>query len=559
LLSISMEFAGASSVESARLAGNDCFQQGDYAGAITFYSNAAKLARHHDTPAFITCQSNMAQAMLNMSDFAGAIACASRAIEVDPFCIKALFRRARAKARIGQYSGAEADLVLASEADPASKQVSTELIRVRGMLGGGTQAAGKHTAAGDALLLPAKKMQKEIIRRVESGIVTVISGETGCGKSSQVPQMLSEYFGGKILCTQPRRLAVIGVSSRVAAERGCELGQEVGYVIGQRRHVTSKSSLVFSTAGVVLEELRAHGASALEPYSILVLDECHERSVESDLLLACLKQLLMPGAGALRCRLVLMSATFDQRRFADYFYAIDSAVRAVTIPASRGVGFHTQEFYMENVINLLEKKSRLDTGAVCTYRSAMRELESSPRAGESALHASMYDMLADLVQLLDAELHPTESILVFLPTYRALETAYALLARRFTVITAAHGSASAPAPAPGWGGEDRTDIAVAVLHSSVDVEKCLEECNAKPDFVRKVFLSSNIGESSITIPSCACVIDLCRSLRCVCVCVCVCVRVCVYMCVHVCVHVYMYRSSSSSSSSSSTSVVLVLV
>ena len=130
--------------------------------------------------------------------------------------------------------------------------------------------------------LPAHMIKAQLLRKLESDRVVFVQGYTGSGKSSQIPQMLLDNppagdiggrAHGKILCTQPRRLAVAAVANRVAKERGSRIGTEVGYRIGQKAAITSRTQLVFATAGIVLEMLRANGADALLEYSVLILDE----------------------------------------------------------------------------------------------------------------------------------------------------------------------------------------------------------------------------------------------------------------------------------------------
>lgn len=88
-----------------------------------------------------------------------------------------------------------------------------------------------------------------------------------------MPQVLLDEIGSPILCTQPRRLAVVAVSSYVAQQRGAVLGEEVGYHVGQERMANHETKLVFATAGVLLEELKAKGLNALTKYKVVVIDE----------------------------------------------------------------------------------------------------------------------------------------------------------------------------------------------------------------------------------------------------------------------------------------------
>lgn len=117
-------------------------------------------------------------------------------------------------------------------------------------------------------------LRRRVIEKVNANKLTIIVGPTGCGKSSIVPQILLDDIGSPILVTQPRRLAVVAVATYVAKQRGVVLGEdEVGYHVGQDRLATHDTQLVFSTAGVLLEELKARGLNALTQYKVVVIDE----------------------------------------------------------------------------------------------------------------------------------------------------------------------------------------------------------------------------------------------------------------------------------------------
>jgi ATP-dependent RNA helicase DHX57 len=137
----------------------------------------------------------------------------------------------------------------------------------------------------------------------------VLSGETGCGKSTQIPQFILEDSPqtAKIIVTQPRRLAAIGVGNRVAQERGEEKPGEgsVGYVVRGESAISYKCRLLFCTTGVLLRQLQ--NENALSCITHIVVDEVHERSLDCDVLLAILKELL-PSAPHLR--VILMSGTY---------------------------------------------------------------------------------------------------------------------------------------------------------------------------------------------------------------------------------------------------------
>ena len=169
--------------------------------------------------------------------------------------------------------------------------------------------------------LPASRSREEVTSAVSYTQVVVLSGETGCGKSTQVPQFLLEHAisagtGGacNIICTQPRRISAIGLAERVASERLEICGDVVGYSVRLESKLSKRTRLHFCTMGVLLRKLLSD--PLLRDVTHVVLDEVHERSVESDLLLLLLRRLLHKRSDI---RLVLMSATADAGFFADYF------------------------------------------------------------------------------------------------------------------------------------------------------------------------------------------------------------------------------------------------
>ena len=169
--------------------------------------------------------------------------------------------------------------------------------------------------------LPAATKREGVLRALESSSVLVVSGETGCGKTTQVPQFLLDDAidhgrGGavSIICTQPRRISAIGVATRVAAERGEPLGQTVGYQIRLESVRSHRTRLLFCTTGVLLRRL--HSDHDLDGVSHVVVDEVHERSLQSDFLLIILREVLRRRP---TLRVVLMSATINAELFANYF------------------------------------------------------------------------------------------------------------------------------------------------------------------------------------------------------------------------------------------------
>ncbi|KAG1371262.1 hypothetical protein COCNU_16G003560 [Cocos nucifera] len=329
--------------------------------------------------------------------------------------------------------------------------------------------------------LPVMALRRKIVEKIQENRVTLIVGDTGCGKSSQVPQFLLEENMEPILCTQPRRFAVVAVARMVAKARNCDVGGEIGYHIGHSNVSDINSTrIVFKTAGVLLEQMRDMGLAALR-YKVIILDEVHERSVESDLVLACLKQFMIKSKDL---RVVLMSATADITRYRDYFKDLGRGerVEVIAIPsASQHIMFQRKVLYLEQVSELLEISSESLSDIYC----------SGPNP--AAAKADMDPQVHMLIHMLILHLHENEpdiekSILVFLPTYYALEQQWILLRPLSSFFK------------------------VYILHRSIDTDQALLAMRVLRSH-RKVILATNIAESSVTIPGVAFIIDSCRSLQ----------------------------------------------
>ncbi|KAK8645745.1 hypothetical protein V6N13_119560 [Hibiscus sabdariffa] len=166
--------------------------------------------------------------------------------------------------------------------------------------------------------LPIYKLKKELVQAVHDNQVLVVIGETGSGKTTQVTQYLAEAgytTRGKIGCTQPRRVAAMSVAKRVAEEFGCRLGEEVGYAIRFEDCTGPDTVIKYMTDGMLLREILIDGD--LSQYTVIMLDEAHERTIHTDVLFGLLKQLLKRRADL---RLIVTSATLDAEKFSGYFF-----------------------------------------------------------------------------------------------------------------------------------------------------------------------------------------------------------------------------------------------
>ena len=145
--------------------------------------------------------------------------------------------------------------------------------------------------------LPAAKFRTKVIETLSKNQVMVISGATGCGKTTQIPQFILEHFidskkGGQcnIICTQPRRISAIGVAERVAVERSEKIGDVIGYQIRLDNRLSKHTRINFCTVGILLRRLSTN--PNLDGVSHILLDEVHERETLSDFILVILKDLL---------------------------------------------------------------------------------------------------------------------------------------------------------------------------------------------------------------------------------------------------------------------------
>ncbi|KAK1283145.1 putative pre-mRNA-splicing factor ATP-dependent RNA helicase [Acorus calamus] len=230
----------------------------------------------------------------------------------------------------------------AAQADVEKENFSMELRKL--------QNAKKATPSAKAMQsfrekLPAYKVKDRFLEAVAKNQVLVVSGETGCGKTTQLPQFILEeeisHLRGadcNIICTQPRRISAISVAARIASERGESLGETVGYQIRLEAKRSAQTRLLFCTTGVLLRRLVQE--PELCGVSHLLVDEIHERGMNEDFLIIILRDLL-PRRPDLR--LILMSATINADLFSKYF----GNAPTIHIP---GLTFPVAEVYLEDIL-----------------------------------------------------------------------------------------------------------------------------------------------------------------------------------------------------------------
>lgn len=169
--------------------------------------------------------------------------------------------------------------------------------------------------------LPVFKVKDEILPQLLENPVTILIGETGSGKSTQIPQFLMDITKKNIAVTQPRRVAAMNLAMRVAEEYGCHIGEDVGYSVRFNNVTSNRTKLKYITDGMLLRELMID--PKLSKYSTIIVDEAHERTILTDLLIGFLKGLLIErnndNNDKLNFKVIIMSATLDAEKFSAFF------------------------------------------------------------------------------------------------------------------------------------------------------------------------------------------------------------------------------------------------
>lgn len=170
--------------------------------------------------------------------------------------------------------------------------------------------------------LPIYPARRALITEIRNKDNVIVVGETGSGKTTQIPQYLYEAKFAKeglIACTQPRRVAAISIAQRVAREMAVEVGQEVGYTVRFEDVTSPRTKIKYMTDGMLLRE--AIGDPLLRRYAVVILDEAHERTIHTDVLFGVVKaaQTIRKQQGLYPLKIVIMSATLEAEHFSKYF------------------------------------------------------------------------------------------------------------------------------------------------------------------------------------------------------------------------------------------------
>ncbi|CAN6988234.1 unnamed protein product [Brassica rapa subsp. trilocularis] len=302
----------------------------------------------------------------------------------------------------------------------------------------------RRVAKDDRKMLPIYAYRDELLKLVEENQVLVIVGETGSGKTTQIPQYLQEAGytkRGKIGCTQPRRVAAMSVAARVAQELGVKLGREVGYSIRFEDCTSEKTVIKYMTDGMLLRELLIE--PKLDSYSVIIVDEAHERTLSTDILFGLVKDLAKARPDL---RLIISSATLEAKKFSEYF---DSA-RIYMIPGRR--------YPVEKLFQRCPEPDRLETAVRTVFQIHQRE--------------------------------PLGDVLVFLTGQEEIETAETKLKEMMKDL-----------------GSKSSEIIICPIYSNLPTELQAKVFDPAPKGTRKVVLATNIAETSLTIEGIRYVVD----------------------------------------------------
>ena len=223
--------------------------------------------------------------------------------------------------------------------------------------------------------LPAFAVREDLLHVIRENQVTIVVGETGSGKTTQLTQFLYEDgygHGGMIGCTQPRRVAAMSVAKRVAEEMDIRLGSTVGYAI-RFEDCTSKETVIkYMTDGVLLRE--SLNEPDLDRYSCIIMDEAHERALNTDILMGLFKKILQRRRDL---KLIVTSATMNSKRFSDFFGgAPEFTIPGRTFPVD--VMFHrspVEDYVDQAVQQVLAIHVSMDAGDILVFMTGQEDIE----------------------------------------------------------------------------------------------------------------------------------------------------------------------------------------
>lgn len=366
--------------------------------------------------------------------------------------------------------------------------------------------------------LPVTAKATDILAKIEVNDVTIVMAATGSGKTTQIPQLLFDDYinrgeGAKcnIICTQPRRLAAMSVAERISDERGDPLGKEVGYQVRfDAKLPQPNGSITFCTTGIFLKRMQsslggtadAAAVAQMDQVTHIVVDEVHERDIDTDLSLVVLKRLLADRKARNKpIKIILMSATIDPTLFQTYF--ADSRGRLAPVAEVPGRTFPVERHYLDDIVPDLRNGLPQAMGGWVFQEKSVGEYLNRELSRDKSLFSPVTGMELEipypLVALTIAYVMQRSEdghVLVFLPGWDEIKKVADILL-----------DPSGRYPLLGVRFSDPSKYSVHYLHSTIPAAEQREVFKPPPKGVRRIILATNIAETSITIPDVVYVVD----------------------------------------------------
>ncbi|NXA46282.1 TDRD9 helicase, partial [Nothocercus julius] len=332
--------------------------------------------------------------------------------------------------------------------------------------------------------MPIAKHKEEIVSLIESNSVVIVRGVTGSGKSTQIPQYVLDYCTQRstycnIAVTQPRKIGATSIARWISKERSWTLGGFVGYQVSLEKVATKDTRLTYMTTGVLLQKLVC--AKNLTEFTHIFIDEVHERTKEMDFLLLVIRKLLRTNSRFVK--VILMSASINCKEFAEYFaIPIQNKLNPAYIFEVEGKPYAIEEYYLD------------DLKYIVHFKLPPQITE------EPVIVKEMYDVAVSLIQSFDElemkskrKKKKKKNLVTFSLGLAEINYMHACLANTFN-----------------------KRLQVYPLHSTVTLEEQNNVFLSPVPGYRKIILSTNIAESSLTVPDVKYVIDFCLTRTLVC-------------------------------------------
>ncbi|KAI9644104.1 hypothetical protein NHQ30_007457 [Ciborinia camelliae] len=331
-------------------------------------------------------------------------------------------------------------------------------------------------------LLPIAQHRESLLYLIETYPVTIVVGHTGSGKTTQIPQYLEQAGwcanGKQIAVTQPRRVAATTVAIRVAEEVGCEVGKEVGYSIRFEDVTSAATKIKFLTDGLLLREALVD--PLLSRYSVIMVDEAHERSLSTDILLGVLKKILKKRPNDLR--IIISSATLQAEDFLNFFS--DDADADPKPKADEAITLN--DLIAQGSASENGPKDDGKIGQIISLEGRMYPVDILylENPAENYLEKAI-DTVFDIHTK-----EPDGDILVFLTGREEIDKAVQEISERAATL---HPRSQALMPLP--------------LYAGLSTEQQMFVFEPAQENTRKVIFSTNIAEASVTIDGILYVVD----------------------------------------------------